>query len=81
MNEVWLRYEISIEGHLAPRRLRHFQNMMVRQEVGGKTVIVGGFRDQSALFGLLNWLQSLGISLVSVRRLEGRDVPDAGGNR
>jgi hypothetical protein len=62
-------YEIRIEGHLAAYRLRHFERVTIRQEADGTTVILGPFRGQSALFGLLNWLHSLGIPLVSVQRL------------
>jgi hypothetical protein len=70
MKETRLRYEIHIEGHLAPQRLRHFEGLLVRQEAAGRTVIVGRFRDQSALFGLLDWLQSLHVPLLSVQRVE-----------
>ena len=70
MKETSLRYEIRIQGHLSPHRLRHFEGMTVRQEDGGETVIVGCFRDQPALYGLLSWLQRLGVTLLLVKRLE-----------
>jgi hypothetical protein len=70
MKETLLRYEIRIQGHLAPHRLRHFEGVTVRQEAGGETLIVGCFRDQPALYGLLNWLQRLGVTLLLVRRVE-----------
>jgi hypothetical protein len=69
MNETPLWYEIRIHGHLAPRRLRHFEGLTVRQEASGETVIVGCFRDQAALYGLLSWLQRLGVTLLLVRRV------------
>jgi len=75
MKETRLRTEIRIEGHLAAFRLRHFEGLVVRPEADGKMVLVGTFRDQPALFGLLNWLHSLGVGLVSVRRLEETEVP------
>ena len=65
-----IRYEIRIRGHLAPHRLRHFEGVVVRQEDDGETVISGCFRDQPALYGLLAWLQRLGVTLVLVRRVE-----------
>ena len=71
MKETGLRYAIRIQGHLTTRRLRHFEGMTVRKQAGGDTLIVGCFRDQSALFGLLNWLQGLNVPLVSVQRLLG----------
>ena len=70
MKDTSLRYEIRIQGHLAPHRLRHFESVTVHQEPGGETVIVGCFRDQPALYGLLSWLQRLGTTLLLVQRLE-----------
>jgi hypothetical protein len=70
VKEAWPPYEIRIEGHLAPRRLRHFEGVTVRQEASGETVIEGCFRDQAALYGLLSWLQRLGATLLLVKRLE-----------
>jgi hypothetical protein len=67
--EIGLPYEIRIEGHLAPHRLRHFEGVTIRQESGGETVIEGRFRDQAALYGLLSWLQRLGVTLLLVKRL------------
>ena len=65
-----INYEIQIQGHLAPHRLRHFGHLDVCQEPAGRTVIKGRFRDQAALYGLLDWLQGLGVVLLLVRRLE-----------
>ena len=79
MKESVLRYEIRIQGHLAPHRLRHFESLTVRQKADGETVILGCFRDGPALYGLLGWLQRLGVTLLLVQRLE--DTPgdwDAG---
>lgn len=79
MNEAPSSYEIRIQGHLAPRRLRWFEGLAVRQEPNGETVIVGPVRDQSALYGLLNWLHNIGAVLLSVRRLEGADMSEEDG--
>lgn len=68
MKESLPRYEIRVQGHLAPHRLRHFEGVTVRQEAEGETVIVGWFRDQAALYGLLSWLQGLGVTLLLVQR-------------
>ena len=85
-SEVWSNssethpYEIRIQGHLAPRRLRWFDGLTVRHEPSGETVIVGPVRDQSALYGLLNWLHNIGAVLLSVRRL-GSSPPKGGTTR
>jgi hypothetical protein len=70
MKKTALRYEIRIEGHLAPQRLRHFEMVTVRQEADGQSVILARCRDQSALYGLLFWLQGLGVTLLHVQRDE-----------
>jgi hypothetical protein len=70
MKERLVQYEIRIEGHLAPHRLRHFEGVTVHHEAGSQTLIVGSFRDQAALYGLLSWLQRLGATLLLVQRLE-----------
>ena len=64
-------YEIVIKGQLASHRLRQFEGLTVTHQPSGETVLVGSFPDQSALFGLLNWLHDLGIALMSVKRLAG----------
>jgi hypothetical protein len=86
MKESMQWYEIRIDGHLAPRRLRHFEGLSVHQEASAETVIAGCFRGQAGLYGLLSWLQSLGVTLLLVRRMEeplgegdaGQSVRDAG---
>jgi len=70
------RYEIRIEGHLAAHRLQAFEGLAVTHLPHGDTELMGRFTDQSALYGLLNWLQDLGTPLVSVRRLQGTDEDD-----
>ena len=72
MGDTRLRYEIHVEDHLAPSRLRNFEGLAITLEADGSTVMVGTFRDQAALYGLLYWLQSLGTVLLLVRRLDGR---------
>ena len=70
------QYEIRIEGHLAPHRLRAFEGLAVTHLPDGDTELVGRIVDQSTLYGLLNWLHDLGVPLVSVRRL--RDSVEEG---
>jgi hypothetical protein len=60
-------YEIRVRGYLRPERLRHFDGWEITWQPNGETVLVGRVRDQSALFGLLNWLYALGVELLLVR--------------
>ena len=70
MSESPPLYEITVRGHLAARRLRHFQDLTITELPSGETVLVGPFRDQSALYGLLSWMRDMGVALVCLGRLE-----------
>lgn len=63
-----LLYEITVRGHLDPRRLGWFENLKVSQCPNGETVLVGTIPDQAGLHGLLCWLYDIGMPLLSVRR-------------
>jgi len=68
------RYEIRVDGVLDDCWADWFGGLQVTRD-GTQTVISGPLADQPALHGLLAKLRDLGLSLVSVRRL---DVGDAG---
>ncbi|HEV8167202.1 MAG TPA: hypothetical protein VGR74_22635 [Actinomycetota bacterium] len=68
-------YEIRIKGRLSDSLLAAFEGMNATVETG-ETVLYGQVRDQAALYGLLDRIQSLGLELVEVRRL-----PEAPGQR
>ena len=70
MDKKLQTYEIRVEGHLSPRRLRWLEGLRVALGLDGQMVLKISVPDQSALYGLLNWLRDLGVPLVSVRRLE-----------
>lgn len=61
-------YEIRVEGHLADRWTEWFEGLAIRIEPCGETLLQGLVIDQSALFGILNKIQSLHLILVSVHR-------------
>lgn len=61
-------WEIKVAGRLGTRTLAAFEDLKPRMEEGG-TVLCGRLADQSALYGLLNKIQSLGLELIEVRRL------------
>jgi hypothetical protein len=68
-------YEIRIKGRLSDSLLAAFEGLTATVETG-ETVLHGQVRDQAALYGLLERVQSLGLELVEVRRL-----PQAPGER
>jgi hypothetical protein len=66
-------YEICIEGRLGPQTAAWFEDMAVRidQETDPPQTIIRGYLvDQAALYGLINRARDLGLTLLSVRRLD-----------
>jgi predicted Rdx family selenoprotein len=61
-------YEIRVRGRLTDSLLTAFEGMRASVEPV-ETVLHGPVRDQAALYGLLDRIQSLGLELVEVRRL------------
>ena len=61
-------YEIRVRGRLTDSLLTAFEGMRASVEPV-ETVLHGPVRDQAALYGLLDQIQSLGLELVEVRRL------------
>jgi hypothetical protein len=62
-------YEIRVEGHLTDRWTDWFEGLAIRNEPNGETRLSGLLADQAALFGVLNKIQALNLTLVSVSRL------------
>jgi hypothetical protein len=61
-------YEIRIKGRLSDSVLAAFEGLTASVEPV-ETVLHGPVRDQSALHGLMDRIQSLGLELVEIRRL------------
>jgi len=64
------RYEIRVEGHIGPAWSRWFDDLTVEERDDGSTCLRGALPDQAALHGLLNKVRDLGMTLLSVQRLE-----------
>jgi len=62
-------YEIRVDGVLDDRWGDWFGGLQITSD-GTQTVISGQLPDQPALHGLLNKIRDLGLSLVSVRRVD-----------
>jgi hypothetical protein len=71
------RYEIRIEGHLAPRWAARFDGMTLTTRADGTTLIAGPVVDQAALHGLLRTLRDIGLPLLAVARIT-RNEPGEG---
>jgi len=63
------RYEFRVEGVLDNRWADWFAGLQVTGD-GTQTIISGLLADQPALHGVLAKIRDLGLSLISVRRLD-----------
>jgi len=63
-------YEIRIQGHLSSQRAQQFEEMIITHLPGGTTLMVGVVVDRAALCGLLSRVCDLGVTLISVLRLD-----------
>ena len=66
---TWLNYEIRVAGVLPPEALLDFERLepSVRPV---ETVLHGPIQDQAALHGLLARLETFGVQVLEIRRLE-----------
>jgi hypothetical protein len=60
-------YAIRINGHLGATLLSAFPAMVTQQE--GRVTVLTGVLDQSALYGVLADIETLGLDLLEVRLL------------
>jgi len=66
-------YEIRVSGVLPPEALLDFDRLTASVEPV-ETVVHGPLQDQAALNGLLARLETIGIQVIEVRRLQERDA-------
>jgi hypothetical protein len=63
------RYRIVVDGQLSEGFVAGLDAGVSAERRNGQTALVGQFRDQAQLYGLLNSLRGLGLQLVSVNAL------------
>ena len=61
-------YSVRVEGYLDHAWVEWFDGLTIVHEPNGDTVLSGPVRDQAALYGLLNRLGDLGLTLIDVSR-------------
>jgi hypothetical protein len=70
-------YAIRINGHLGATLLSAFPAMVTQQQ--GPVTVLTGILDQSALYGVLAEIETLGLDLLEVRQLTpGPESPEPG---
>ena len=64
------RYEIRLKGYLDDRWVDRFEGLNFTHESDGTTILCGPVVDQAELHGLLRKVRDLGMTLISVMRVE-----------
>jgi hypothetical protein len=71
-------YQIRVRGPVGPTILEAFPTLAAHR-LGGDTVLSGSLADQSALYGVVHLLESLGLELLEVRQIAARGPAQSGG--
>jgi hypothetical protein len=64
------RYQIQVRGTLDPHWSAWFDQLAISHDAEGNTLLAGPISDQAALYGLINRLRDLGMTLLAVARDE-----------
>ncbi len=62
------RYCIRVEGQIGSEWSEWFGGMTITSDEPNETMLFGPVVDQAALYGILNKIQALGLTLLSVLR-------------
>jgi hypothetical protein len=65
-------YEIRVEGQLAESWSEWFEGLTIQNHATGDMVLTGPLPDQAALLGILNKIQALNLTVISVKKA----IPD-----
>ena len=63
-----VRYCIRVKGQVGPEWSEWFGGMSITSDETNETMLSGQVIDQAALYGILNKIQALGLTLLSVLR-------------
>jgi hypothetical protein len=67
-------YQIVVKGHLEQSWREWFNGMAINNLPSGEAILSGLIVDQSALHGTLIKVRDLGLPLISLNRLESKQV-------
>ena len=67
-------YEIRVKGHLEPGWLDWFEGLQIQNLENGETSLIGLIADPLALRGVLDKLWDLGLTLLSLHRIEAEEA-------
>ncbi len=77
MDSAAAPYEIRINGHLGAMVLAAFPALAPQRR--GPDTVLTGLLDRSALYGLLDEIDALGLDLLEIRQLTGAGEPSQPG--
>ena len=63
-------YQIRIKGHLDSNWAKVFENLTIKLEDNGDTLLTGPVVDQAALHGVLRKVRDLGLPLISINQVQ-----------
>jgi hypothetical protein len=66
-------YRITVKGHLDEALAGWFEGFTITNQEDGDALLTGRIHDQAALYGILNRISSLGLTLISVNALPEED--------
>jgi hypothetical protein len=70
-------YEIRVRGPIGPTMMQAFPALTATRS-GHDTLLTGSLPDQSALYGVINQLEALGLQLLEIRRPKCGDAGTTG---
>lgn len=69
-------YQIRLRGQLGRLWSDWFDGLAITWDDNGDTLLTGSVADQSALHGLLRKIRDLGVTLISINRLDASAEPE-----
>jgi DNA-binding FadR family transcriptional regulator len=69
LDAAWIVKVYQVRGALDPRWSGWFDQLAISHDAEGNTLLSGPVSDQAALYGLINRLRDLGMTLLAVARL------------
>ncbi len=74
-------YEIHIKGHLSHDWADWFESMQMCCLENGEMILYGALADQAALMGVLNKLNRLNLTILSVNKTDRKEPQGAAHNQ
>ena len=71
-----MNYEIRIQGHLSPAWSDWFAGLTIHNDAAGEATLTGWLPDRAALYGVLNQIQALNLTLLAVTLLPDSPRPE-----